>query len=99
MNINQTWSIRNIECTRAYDDSIQSSNKIHWKLTTQNTDGYVYTVTQLGAVEVSLTPEQCVGLSPEDALSIAKNKLGDSVAILEASGIEQLNQMMPVVEE
>lgn len=100
MNYKQTWSITQIECTKSYDELVTSSNRIHWKLTTQNVDGYVYTIMQMGAVDTELTTEQCLSLTPADALSIAKQLLGDSVPTLEASGITQLeNIMIPVVEE
>lgn len=100
MNFNQTWSISQIECTKSFDELVQAVNRIHWKLTTENTEGYVYKVIQMGAVNTTLTTEQALSLSPEDAMSIAKQLLGETVESIEASGIVQLqNIMIPVVEE
>lgn len=98
MSKEHVWSAPKVECVKDFEISPIPICNIHWKLTTKNTENYVYTSIHNGYVEVSISPEELIALTQEEALTLLLSTLGNRVYSIENENSTNLDQMIfPVI--
>jgi hypothetical protein len=98
MSKEHTWAAAKVECITDFSVSPTPVCNIYWKLTTKNTENYVYTSISNGYVQVDITPEEATALSEEAALALLLSTLGDRLQTLEDENATILDGMIvPVI--
>lgn len=98
MSKQHTWEAAKVDCVTDFSGSPTPVCNIYWKLTTKNTENYVYTSINNGYVNINLTPEETLALSKEDALTLLMSTLGSRAQTLENENSTVLDGMIiPVV--
>lgn len=92
------WEVPRIDCLIDYENGSTPICNIHWKLTTKNTEGFIYTSINNGFVEVDITPSEAMALTKEYALTLLLETLGTRVASIEQENSRILDEMIfPVI--
>jgi hypothetical protein len=98
MSKEHIWEVSKVDCVVNYENSTTPVCNIHWKLTTKNTEGFVYTAIHNGFVAVNISPSDALSLSKESALTLLLSTLGNRVSSIEAENSSILDEMIiPVV--
>jgi hypothetical protein len=93
-----SWEVPRIECSVDYENVSTPICNIHWKLTTKNTEGFIYTAVHNGFVEVDITPTEAMTLTKESAHTLLLKTLGNRVASIEEENCNILDGMIfPVI--
>jgi hypothetical protein len=93
-----SWEVPRIECSVDYENGSTPICNIHWKLTTKNTEGFIYTAVHNGFVKVDITPTEAMALTKESALTLLLKTLGNRVASIEEENSNILDEMIfPVI--
>jgi hypothetical protein len=92
------WEVPRIDCSVDYENGSIPICNIHWKLTSKNTEGFIYTSINNGFVEVDITPTEALALTKESALTLLLTTLGTRVASIEEENSGILDEMIvPVI--
>jgi hypothetical protein len=92
------WEVPRIDCSVDYENGSTPICNIHWKLTTKNTEGFVYTAIHNGFVEANITPTEALALTREAALTLLLATLDSRVATIENENSGILDEMIvPVI--
>lgn len=92
------WESPKVESVVDYENGSTPICNIHWKLTTKNTEGFIYTSIHTGYVEVDITPTEAMALTKETALTLLLETLGTRVASIEEENSGILDEMIvPVI--
>ena len=99
MSKQHSWSVDRIECSKKYTDDVSPVCNIHWKLTTKNTENYVYTAIHNGITTIDMSIQDALNLSSDDALQLVLDILGASGAqsVEDENSIQLDNLIVPIV--
>ena len=99
MSKQHSWSVDRIECTKQYTESAIPVCNIHWKLTTKNTENYVYTSIHNGITPIDMSVTDALTLSNDDALKFVLDILGAAGAqsVEDENSIQLDNLIVPII--
>jgi hypothetical protein len=99
MSKQHSWSVDHIECTKQYTEGAVPVCNIHWKLTTKNTENYVYTAIHNGITAIDMSVQNALNLSSDDALKLVLDILGaaGSQSVEDENSIQLDNLIIPII--
>ena len=98
MSKEHIWEVSRVDFVVDFEVGTNPICNVHWKLTTKNIDGFIYTSVHNGFAPVDITPEEAMIISKESALTLLLTTLGDRVSSIENENSSILDEMIiPVI--